>query len=229
MSTNAARTLRLICVLLVVCSFGSAPAANKDRKAHKMLDRLLKIDGAGSGLDADTVRGLVPLVVVDANGAVVGVPVSYPDLDDNDRTGALYVARRIGDEPFVFHVGPKGFSQTLAGPFEAFVYEESDCSGTAYMRVHGDSSMLPEFTDVRGMLAYYQDTSTVSVRMMEAYAVFTTDTSCAIPGRPEIPPGLFVPPDKCCWPGRAERLSAKALTLDLESLGLVPPFRLDVR
>ena len=63
---------KLIClagiVALVVTGAGPADAAS----AAKLLAKIRQVDGAGSGLDADTVRGLTPDQIAGSVGAAIG-------------------------------------------------------------------------------------------------------------------------------------------------------------
>ena len=83
----------------------SAAGKAKLRRAKKILADIKRVDGPGSGLDADTVRGLKPLVVLDANGKFVGALL---DLPGND--GAL-VIRRFGDVSVRMSVSENGLRQ----------------------------------------------------------------------------------------------------------------------
>lgn len=114
---------RVIYVLAISLACATAAlAAPQNRKAAKVLKLMKQVDGIGSGLDADTVRGLRPLVVVDANGAFVGAPLSLTD----DSDGVGYVARRIGERPFRFHVSALGFS---SGTPPRFYFAAANCTG----------------------------------------------------------------------------------------------------
>jgi hypothetical protein len=213
---------RLLCVVVLLASV-PAFAADRNRNALKTLRRLQRVDGAGSGLDADTVRGLKPLVVLDANDAFVGAPIGPP----MDTTGATYVARRIGDRPFLFYVTRDGFTQGYL-PRSRF-FPTADCSGTAYLEVRAATSMLPDDVLVHAATAYYPDMESVANRTMLAVAKFAAGPDACFNGA-GVPPGVFVPPDTCCdaLPSPREMPTAAARTLDLGTLGLVPPFRFDV-
>ena len=110
----------------------SAAAAHVPKKALKLLHLIEQVDGAGSGLDADTVRGMTPsafaagrLLVKDSHGALVGPVVSVPPtfLDSS-----LIVVRTVGAGPVAFAVTADGFETTGSG---ALVYASPDCSGPA--------------------------------------------------------------------------------------------------
>src|SRR2546422_4423216 len=85
------------------------PARQKLRHAKRVLAEIKLVDGPGSGLDADSVQGLTPLMVRDANGNFVGALIELTDEVD----GAGFVIRRIGDRPFRFHVSASGFDNFL--------------------------------------------------------------------------------------------------------------------
>src|SRR5207253_5426303 len=102
------RRILLACLLLLPI----APAEAKPPKAAlKVLNLLKQVDGAGSGLDADTVRGVAPVVVRDAHGALVGTV-----LDQTDAT-LLNVVRGVGGMPVVFAVTADGFLDASAQSF----------------------------------------------------------------------------------------------------------------
>jgi hypothetical protein len=64
------RTLRLLMAATVIL-YGSTGSTLAASKAEKTLNQIKKVDGAGSGLDADTVRGQTPdSIVAAANSAV---------------------------------------------------------------------------------------------------------------------------------------------------------------
>lgn len=53
--------IRLIVTVLLACALVvPTPAAAQSKKALKLLSQLRQVDGSGSGLDADTVRGMTP-------------------------------------------------------------------------------------------------------------------------------------------------------------------------
>src|SRR6185436_16158050 len=109
---KAIRTTAAIATVfgILVAAALAARAADRNgrqvRQAKKVLRAITLVDGPGSGLDADSVQGLTPPMVRDANGTFVGGLVSLTD--DND--GAGWVVRRIGDRPFLFHVSSAGLS-----------------------------------------------------------------------------------------------------------------------
>src|SRR5262245_37144357 len=90
------------------------------KAARRLLDKLKLVDGAGSGLDADTVRGTSPMVVRDANGALVG-----PLVVANDTP--FVVARTIDGRPMRLQLTEAGFVDTTC---PQFCYATADCSGT---------------------------------------------------------------------------------------------------
>ena len=112
------------------------------RAAHRLLERLKLVDGAGSGLDADSVRGVSPLVVRDENGALVGPVINSDDIP-------LTVARRIEGRAMKLEVAAAGFVDTTC---PQFCYDTPDCTGTPYREA--SDAMLP-FVSVCGGTAYY--------------------------------------------------------------------------
>lgn len=81
--------------------------------------------------------------------------------------------------------------------------------------------MFPEDAYVAGTVAYYPDLDTATARSTESEEYSRVGADCGL--------DTFIPPDRCC---RTESfpslLLAESLTLDLGTLGLVPPFRFDV-
>jgi len=77
------------CVVLLGIGYVGAKPPNSKKAALKVLNLLKEVDGAGSGLDADTLQGMTPAqlqagavgadvkppVVRDANGKLVGALV----------------------------------------------------------------------------------------------------------------------------------------------------------
>jgi hypothetical protein len=55
-----ASKLTLLVLPLLAVPLAVAPAVAQSRKAFKTLNLVKQVDGAGSGLDGDTVRGLTP-------------------------------------------------------------------------------------------------------------------------------------------------------------------------
>ena len=159
------------------------------------------------------------LVVKDANGAFVGLV--------NGRDN--YAIRRIpsanppvGDNLFFLTVGSNGFASDST---TALAYATPDCSGQAYgsLSTFGDGSFIPRFlVVVPGEVAFYEvGNATVPV---ESQVSFTDSSFCASIG------GTIVrAPDWCCT--RVNNSSPTDYQLlgsvDLTTLGLVPPFHVE--
>jgi hypothetical protein len=111
------------------------------KSARRLLEKLKLVDGAASGLDADTVDGVSPLVVRDASDAVVGVVVQID--------APISVARRIDGRAMTMQVTEAGFVDTNC---PILCYEEMDCSGTPYREA--SDAFLP-FVSLCGTTAYY--------------------------------------------------------------------------
>jgi len=73
---------------------------------------------------------------------------------------------------------------------------------------------------VHRLTAYYVSGPS-SERTVKSHLVFADDPTCGSLG------GLFAPPDRCCIPGAYTGLVAPAVTFDLSTLGLVPPFHVE--
>jgi len=122
------------------------------RAARRLLQKLELVDGAGSGLDADTVRGVAALSVHDANGSVVGLVINADDVP-------LTVARRVDGRAMKLEVAAAGFIDTTC---PQFCYATPDCTGTPYREA--SDALLP-FVSVCGGTAYYPtgDPTTMSM------------------------------------------------------------------
>lgn len=112
------------------------------KQARRLLERIKLVDGQGSGLDADTVRGFSPLVVRDAAGALVGVVVA--------RDAPISVARTVAGRAMVFQVTTEGLVRTTCPDL---CYESTDCTGTPYL--DATDTLLP-YVSVCGTTGYYQ-------------------------------------------------------------------------
>ncbi len=111
-------------------------------QARRLLARIKLVDGAGSGLDADVVRGAGPIVVRDANGALVGAVVHA------DGT-PISVARTVNGRSMLFEVTAAGLVSTTC---PLLCYENADCTGTPYREA--SDALLP-LVQVCGTIAYY--------------------------------------------------------------------------
>jgi len=217
---NPMRLLRLsIVLLLVLIPTIGALGASKHRKALKMLKLLKEVDGAGSGLDADTVRGLVPLVLVDAAGRVVGTYIG----DAGNDVDAVIV-RRINDKPVRLIIGGAGFRANSNALL--FLYESDDCTGPRLMYpglgAGSEVGVFPPFAYVAGHIATYATNPALhATRSSSVNGV--SEAQCP-------PPSIFTPPDTCCTasPPNEAQVLGEAVTFDLDTLGLTPPFQLDV-
>src|SRR5438094_7302706 len=96
----------LTCVLLLPIAHAQAKPPKSNKAALKVLNLLKQVDGAGSGLDADTLRGMTPaqlqtgtVVVKDSQGKVVGAVLD-----------AGHVVRSLGGQSVMFRVAADGFT-----------------------------------------------------------------------------------------------------------------------
>lgn len=180
--------------------------------AAEILEALKAVDGAGSGLDADVAQGMTPrdvramrgMVVRDANGAVVGRVLGSRVLVD------------IGGHLVDVFTEPAGFVRT-----GAVFFESSDCTGTPYLPV---GSKLFLASTVLGDTLYHQIPDRPLVGIQAMSFLFKGDAAqCATNG------GSFTPPGLCCMVDPSNIPRGEATTVDLPSLGFVPPFRGELR
>ena len=123
------RLILLACLLLL--PLPPAEAKPSKKAALKLLKMLKQVDGAGSGLDADTVRGVAPLVVKDAQGKLVGTVIDAIGASESRVT----VARTVGGAPVTFLVFTDHVEGTSAyGEVGNFGYATADCSGPRLRR-----------------------------------------------------------------------------------------------
>jgi hypothetical protein len=69
------RTLRLLMAATVIL-YGTASLGLAASKAEKTLNQVKKVDGAGSGLDADLLRGMTPDAIISAATSAVATGVN---------------------------------------------------------------------------------------------------------------------------------------------------------
>jgi hypothetical protein len=194
---------------------GKIPKA-KMRKAKALLADLKLVDGAGSGLDADTLRGLKPLVVVDSQGNFVGA-VLY--LDQNAPQTGAFIVRRIDSTPILVHATAAGFDNGEANVnLLVTYYESADCSGTPLVPADGTGGFYPSRAYVWGTTAYYPVTA----------AVATHTAQSVLRGGP-CPGGVGTPlgDDACCLQSSWTLSFQEAVQFDLTTLGLIPPFHME--
>jgi hypothetical protein len=55
------------CLFIAVVAIAKSPAERKLARARKVLEQVLLVDGAGSGLDADTLQGAPPSAFASAD------------------------------------------------------------------------------------------------------------------------------------------------------------------
>jgi hypothetical protein len=174
------RTLSVLAVLalsLAVARAGTAdnPSKAKVRQGKALLAKLKLVDGAGSGLDADTVRGVSPIVVVDSKGNFVGAVLRI----DPALGGAATVVRRIGTVAVQFVVTAAGIGvasdPNIVDPFLAY-YESTDCSGTPLGPV--ESGFLPRTATAWGTIVYFTSDTPAAIRTVRAERRILVGGSC---------------------------------------------------
>jgi hypothetical protein len=152
---------RIGIVVVLIATFGVlglpvASGAGKQRvnAARRLLEKIKLVDGEGSGLDADTVRGktmdnVATFHVVDSSGREVGVFTEVSGHGCN-------VLRREGGTVIGLAVSPGGVNGCGG---DGFHHETANCSGTRY-RVR-ESLILPLYvpddptTGDVGRIGYY--------------------------------------------------------------------------
>ena len=163
------------------------------------------------------------LVVKDTNGAVVG------QLTDQDSTDFFHgglgpsitkAVRRVNDQPLSFWVSDSGFVDMI-GLLSALRFESSDCSGPALVEVGPSGLLLPELY-VHGTTGYYGSPPVASHSIGAYLGFITSEATCFADGGTS-----FVQPDECCFNYPFSAVGAPAATVDIASLGLVPPFHVE--
>jgi len=211
------RLILLSCLLLLPVADAEA---KPPKKALKVLNLLKQVDGAGSGLDADTVRGLSPLVVRDANGAPVGPVVDALVLNGSPSDTEVGIVRRLNGLPVRLSVSSDGFVETSL----LLDYVSADCTGAPLLAttVTQPLPFIPHAQVARGV-AYYAAGLPIAVNPGSFEA--PEDQGC-LNGTPLPSHGT------CCYPGsRCADLpcgfGVPVATTDLSTLGLVPPFHVE--
>jgi hypothetical protein len=189
------------------------------------------VDGAGSGLDADTLRGLTPEaltervpganapVLVDANGTVVG---TFLGGNAGESDVPLYdVLRRVNGKLFRLVVAHTGFVGEIP---EATAFTGALCTGTAlHLAAPADTVYPPPLIVTPAGNGYHVEASGTQLIASELGGVIP-EHICLGKG------GTVLGSGRCCLPVNEQFAAAAALTpVDVASLGLVPPFRLDLR
>jgi len=177
----------------------------------------------------------LPLRIVDDRGSEVG---SVLRLEADSCDPGTVVLREIGGAWFRFHVGQTGF---LGAP-RTFHYDDSGCAGTRYFRLDDDDTPLPGFAtglSVDGTLvghyAVEAESSDRPLWRREQFVDLCGDPATPFPTEPALLPGRCSrpsnpPPGFCrytvCLAAGVHR-AAPVRTVDLATLGLQSPFRLE--
>jgi len=168
------------------------------------------------------------LSIIDANGTLVGIPVGPLPLTTGPTpakpTPALV---RVGATWLELNLDVNGFSSGADALFQGgLAYESADCTGSPFWGQAGVQPHLYLVPTVHGHTAYYPvPESAASVTYHSVLGFGFTTTECS-----GFPNGTFLPPDECCIApngGAATDVLAPAVTLDLNTLGLVPPFHVE--
>ena len=158
------------------------------------------------------------LMFRDANGAPVGLVIA---LDGSADISSPEVIRRIDNIPVRFHVLPDGLASSIPSPPGELWYESADCSGPPLV-----DPALFKFKSFRALdgdgIAYAGASSN---RKQAGSGLVRPSTRDQCFNRNDAV--SFILPDRCCISG-GFGIFAPVLPLDIEALGLVPPFHLDV-
>lgn len=151
------------------------------------------------------------VIVKDANGAQVGPVMSLTD-------ERAVVLRRIGSATVQLMVNRSGFEEYGVVQLH---YESDNCTGVMLLY---ESSFVP-FASTHSGKAYF-GFGGAAPRVVASVGQFHhTASTCTGAGK------SFIPPDFCClhdevnYPYSA--VLAPAIVIDLATLGLVPPFRVE--
>lgn len=216
-------------LVLIVLAVSFPALAGGKKAAVKLLRQLKTVDGAGSGLDADTLRGMAPaelggsgVVVKDANGKTVGAFLDTPSGLAPSRSDTRgYAVRTVNGVAIALPVGVNGFTQTGL----IVDYLAAGCAGAAFVEQPDTAAPFLPHAQIAGTTAYYP----------------TGPAAGLVPGSSEQPDdpdcqgfGTYIPSrGTCCYDGAfcpdGGCLAAPVGTFDVGTLGLVPPFHVEPR
>src|SRR5262245_60994936 len=179
----------------------------------------------------------LPLRIVDARGSEVG---SVLRLEADGCDPGTVVLREVGGTWFRFHVGQTGF---LGAP-RTFHYGDSSCTGTRYFRLDDNDAPLPGFaaglsidSTLVGHYAVEADSSDRPLWRREPVVVSCSDPPPPLPPEPALLPARCSLPLSNPGPGLCRffvacmvagvHRAAPVRTVDLATLGLQSPFRLE--
>jgi hypothetical protein len=194
----------------VLCRKRSGAVVLRDKCAR----RELPIDPLTLGLQGPTgAQGPpgVAALVKDTAGTLVGhwfvLPGSLP-------AGESGVLRTLGSTIAFLRADTSGF--VFSG---SFYFESADCSGTPYMLSTPGALVT---TAAVGSGTAYLPSGAPTMRLIASFAQLMSADACA------GALGTFVAPDRCCIAsvGTYDLVTVEAV--DLNALGLVPPFRIEL-
>lgn len=191
--------------------------------------------------------GGATVVVRDSSGAMVGSVLDLA-VDAGRRASGIVdveVVRTVAGQLVSFIVGPieqshigiigfappPGFDDDLhqsvfhqgVFPDGNILYESVDCSGPP--RLPADKPLVLPHAFVRGTTAYYRVVGPITERVIQS-SLFLDDTQEDCTARP----GVFTAPDCCVMNGAGSSMPTYDVgVLDLSSLGLVPPFHIELQ
>lgn len=212
MHTTRAATIALAALLVVDVGHGFAAMLCKNRKGGVALRETCK--RKETQIDLVQLGGVCPKGdpgprgsgsrVVDANGQSVGPLISGANV--------LMVA---GGHAVIVQVDTSGFPND-----GSLAYATSDCSGTAYVSVN--EPLAPRAVTA-GPTLYYPVLPTQPVPLLAAGYSGYSPTDCTNAAGVVLPNGL------CCVSNDQGTVDVAAtMTLDLGSLGFVPPFHAEI-
>jgi hypothetical protein len=217
--------MRILVLLALALTVADPASAASKKKAAKLLKQLKTVDGAGSGLDADTVQGKTPgelggsgLVVKDANGALVGRVLDGGLVADEGTF--VWVVRTVGTTPVRLGVTGAGFARSTS----VFQYATPDCTGPARVYQHLEGRILLPSGVVLGGRVFFPTGDVVSLPAGSGSEERTSDTdTCTAEG------GVFrADRGTCCVPTTfSDDPTAPVTEAAIETL--VPPFHVEAQ
>lgn len=191
--------------------------------------------GAPGATGPAGVNASPPLRIVDAHGADVGTVLRLEGDSCDPGTVAM---REIDAAWFRFHVGKTGF---LGSP-RTFHYDDATCAGARYFRLDDADTPLPGFASCLSIDAtlvghYALDADGADRPLWRRRQVLDScdKPGTVFPAEPSLLPprcstSTSLPPNLCqfseCVPVGVHP-AAPVRTVDLKSLGLLSPFRVD--
>ena len=157
------------------------------------------------------------VVVKDVNGKLVGV---VSELSSGLGT---FVVKRIEGGVFSFYAYRSGF-QDLVG----WYFESPDCTGSPFISPDWGDEGSEELPLIPGLqildgTGYYPVPPLAERQIRSNLSIPSTEDWCSPPG------GRFSPPNRCCYSYQFPyaQVVGSVATVDLDALGLEPPFHVE--